>query len=508
MKHFVILLIVMTLSEAHSDTSWNQFRGPNGSGVAPTGQPPLKIEPSQLAWKAPLAAGQSSPVIQGNLLVITAIEDGKQLVTLAFDKRSGEQLWRRLAPKCAVEKVHETSSPAASTPCMDEKRVYVYFGSYGLLCYDHDGNEIWKKPISTPKSLYGMSTSPVIYEDKLIMVLDNDANLPESEVSQSRVIAIDKTNGELIWETPRPFNRSGWSTPTILRHDDGPDELVILGHGRVYGYDASTGVELWFVNGFSRETISRPVTGNGLVFVSASMLGGVADEDPDREPFWNALLPFDTNQDGKIERNEMTHDFTFPLRPDLPIGHPGFGIPLPKDEAKRTERQDGFLKWVDKDGDGAWTKEELLNHLSFNRGKPNLMAIRPGGSGDVSESHVAWALHRNIPEIPSPIFYKDRIYMVRNGGVLTCVNATSGETLYKKRLGTSGQYGTSPIIARDHVYLFSNEGKATTVPVGDTFEIAHQQNLGESVSATPAIDEYSLYVRTASGLSAYGSKPE
>ena len=136
------------------------------------------------------------------------------------------------------------------------------------------------------------------------------------------------------------------------------------------------------------------------------------------------------------------------------------------------------------------------------------MAIRPGGSGDVSESHVAWALHRNIPEIPSPIFYKDRIYMVRNGGVLTCVNATSGETLYKKRLGTSGQYGTSPIIARDHVYLFSNEGKATTVPVGDTFEIAHQQNLGESVSATPAIDEYSLYVRTASGLSAYGSKPE
>ena len=86
------------------------------------------------------------------------------------------------------------------------------------------------------------------------------------------------------------------------------------------------------------------------------------------------------------------------------------------------------MRWVDKDKDGFWTKEEFLNHLSFNRGKPNLMAIKPGGSGDVTESHVTWALHRGIPEIPSPVLHKDRIYMVRNGGVLTAVDARSGKT--------------------------------------------------------------------------------
>lgn len=503
MKLVLILLAVVTLFEVQSETSWNQFRGPSGSGVFVKGQPPLRMDPSLAAWRAPLAPGQSSPVIQGDLLVITALEDGKQLVTLAFDKVSGKQRWRKPAPECALEKVHEAGSPAASTPYVDMNRVYVYFGSFGLLCYDHGGNEIWKKSIPTPKSLYGMSTSPIVHENKLIMVLDNDSNLPDSDVSQSRIIALDKTNGELIWETPRPFNRSGWSTPTVLRNRGGSDELVVLGHGRVYGYDADTGVEKWFVNGFSRETIARPVTGNGMVFVSASMLGGVADEDPDREPFWKALLPFDTNNNGKIERHEMTRDFTFPLRPDLPIGHPGFGIPLPQDQAKRTKRQDGFLKWVDKNKDGAWTKEELLNHLSFNRGKPNLMAIRPGGSGDVSESHVSWALHRNIPEIPSPIFYQDRIYMVRNGGILTCVNALSGETLYKKRLGATGQYGASPIISGGHLYLVSNEGLFTLVPVGDKFDIAYQHDLKTSITATPAIDANSIYVRTSAGLTAY-----
>lgn len=493
----------MTSQILWAEVNWNQFRGPGGSGVALDSTPPLELTESTIAWQVPLPAGHSSPVLFGDRLFITALEDGKQLVTLAFDKVTGQQLWRQPAPSDKLEKVHEAGSPAASSPYVDQDRVAVYFGSYGLLCYDHDGSELWKRPIPTPESLYGMSTSPIGYQDKLILVLDNDDNLDDSKLSKSKVIALDKESGETLWETMRPLNRSGWSTPTILSHADGPDELVVLGHGRAYGYDPNTGIEKWFVNGFSRETISIPVTGNGLVYVSASMLGGVADVDPDPEPFWKALLPFDKNENGKIERSEMSGDFTFPLRPDLPIGHPGFGIPLPKDESKREERRDGFLKWVDKDNDSTWSKDEFLNHLSFNRGKPNLIAIRPGGSGDVTESHVVWSLHRNIPEIPSPIYHNERLYMVRNGGVLAAVNATTGETVYKKRIGATGQYSPSPIIARDHLYLFSNEGKVTLVPIGDDFSIAYQTDLKERISATPAFDRNTLYLRTATRLIAY-----
>jgi outer membrane protein assembly factor BamB len=378
----------------------------------------------------------------------------------------------------------------------------VYFGSVGLLCYDHDGSELWQKPIPTPKSLYGMSTSPIAYKDSIIMVLDDERTLPDSKLSLSKIIAVDKKTGKQIWEAPRPLLRSGWSTPMIWDHEEGTD-LVVLGHRRLCAYAPSDGTEKWFIDGFSRETIAVPVSGNGHLYASAAMLGGVSDDTPDPEPFWNALLPFDTNKDGKLERSEMTGDFTYPLRPDLPIGHPGFGIPVPKDEAKKNERIDGFLNWVDKDKDGAWTKEELVQHLSFDRGKPNLMAIRPGGNGDISESHISWALHRNIPEIPSPVFHEGHLYLLRDGGVLSAINATDGKTLYRKRLGASGHYSPSPVIAQNHLYIISNNGILSIVPTGADFELAHQHDFKESVNATPAIDASTLYVRTKSKLMAF-----
>ena len=489
-------------SAGETPSMWNQFRGPEGSGVARDCQPPLKIGPSQIAWKRPLAPGQSSPVIHGKLIFLTALEEEQQLVTLAFDKASGALAWRQPIPEAPLEKVHKANSPAASTPYVDGQCVYVYFGSYGLLCYDHGGEQLWKKPIATPKSLYGMATSPIGYEGAVILVLDDDANLPGSQFSQSKIIAVDKASGETVWETARPFNRSGWSTPAILEHEGG-DELVVLGNGRVYGYDASNGREKWFVDGFSRETISTPVTGNGHVFVSASMIGGVGDVQPDREPFWDSLLPFDSNGDGKLERSEMTGHFTFPLRPDLPLGHPGFGIPLPEDEAKREERRDGFMAWVDRNKDGYWTRKELIDHLSFDRGKPNLMAIRPGGSGDVEQTHVTWALHRNIPEIPSPIFYEDRLYLLRDGGILSAIDAGTGEMQYRKRLGASGHYSHSPVIANDHLYLASSRGVISVVRAGDAYALVHQCDLGEAIAATPAIDETTLYVRTERALTAF-----
>ena len=193
----------------------------------------------------------------------------------------------------------------------------------------------------------------------LILVLDNDANLPNSRLSQSKIIALDKATGASVWETPRPFHRSGWSTPTIWTHEGG-QELVVLGSGRLRGYDAATGVEKWFVNGFSRETVSRPIADRNRVFASASMIGGVADEQPDPEPFWAAVMHFDANEDNKLARNEMTGQFTFPFRPDLPVGHPGFGMPLPKEELKRQKWLDGMFARTDKDKDGFWTKEEFL----------------------------------------------------------------------------------------------------------------------------------------------------
>jgi outer membrane protein assembly factor BamB len=305
-----------------------------------------------------------------------------------------------------------------------------------------------------------------------------------------------------VWETARPFVRSGWSTPAIWKHDGGED-LVVLGSGRLSAYDLKTGDEKWFTGGFSRETIAQPISGGGLLFASAAMLGGVPDETPDPGPFWKAMLHFDADGDGRIARHEITEHFTFPLRPELPVGHPGFGIPLPADPAKRAQQQHGTFAFTDKDKDGFWTREEFLAHLSFNRGKPMLIAIRPGGAGDVTDTHVVWRLSRSIPEIPSPVFHDARIYMVRTGGLLTCVDARDGRIIYTERLPGAGQYSASPVIAGGHLYMVSNSGAVSVVKAGDRFELLHSHELGEGASVTPAFDATTIYIRTAAHLRAF-----
>ncbi len=484
--------------------TWSQFRGPHSSGVALGAQPPVKLGTNSLVWKTPVPPGTSSPVLSRSRIFLTAL-DGERLLTLAFEAESGRLAWRREAPKVPLEIVHTANSPAAPTPLVDGQRVHVYLGSYGLLCYDHEGREQWRKPIATPKSLYGLTTSPIAHRDNLILVLDDDANLPDSKLSRSRVIALKRATGELIWETSRAFLRSGWSTPIIWPHETGED-LVVLGSGRVCGYDPMTGTEKWFATGFSRETIAQPVSGRGRVYVSAAMLGGVSDEQPDPQPFWAAMLTFDSNHDGRIERAEMTEHFTFPFRPELPVGHPGFGRPLASDAVKRREQQAGIFASTDKNKDGFWTRDEFVSSMRFDRGKPQLMAIRPGGSGDVTSTHVDWQVHQGIPEIPSPLFYEDRIYLARNGGILTAVNATSGKVIYSERLGSAGQYSASPVAARGHVYLVSNQGVVSVVKAGDAFQLVSQHALGESVAATPALAGNKIHVRTDAHLVALGER--
>ncbi|MCA9151648.1 MAG: PQQ-binding-like beta-propeller repeat protein, partial [Planctomycetales bacterium] len=144
--------------------------------------------------------------------------------------------------------------------------------------------------------------------------------------------------------------------------------------------------------------------------------------------------------------------------------------------------------------------------LSFNRGKPLLIAVRPGGTGDVSESHVSWSLHRGIPEVPTPVLIDDRIYMVADGGLLTCVNAGSGEIIYRQRLGTTGHYRASPVATATSLYVVSEAGVLSVIQLGDKFKLISQSELGDRVDATPALDRNTIYIRTEGHLHAFRSR--
>ena len=124
-------------------------------------------------------------------------------------------------------------------------------------------------------------------------------------------------------------------------------------------------------------------------------------------------------------------------------------------------------------------------------------------TGNVEESHVSWELNRSIPEIPSPLFYENIIYLVRNGGLLATVNANSGKQIYRERVSGSGQYSASPIVANKHIYLVSDRGQVSIVKPGKKFSQVHKYDIGEPVFVNPAVDKTKIYFRSNAHLWAF-----
>src|SRR5205085_8301708 len=123
----------------------------------------------------------------------------------------------------------------------------------------------------------------------------------------------------------------------------------------------------------------------------------------------------------------------------------------------------------------------------MKRGENVLLAVKPGGRGDVTATHVAWKFERGLPYVPSPLFYDGRVYLVKDGGMISSFDAVTGKPFYiQERLPAQGSYYASPIAADGRIYLFSLNGKATVVKAGgETPEVIHQSDFRERIAATP-----------------------
>ncbi len=172
--------------------AWPQFRGPGGSAVADNQKPPVEFGPTKnVKWKVPVPPGISSPIVAGDLLVLTAFDGGK-LYTIAYRRADGKEAWRALAPATKIEPFHKTeSSPAASTCATDGKRIVSYFGSCGLVCYDLAGKELWKfaLPVATIYGRFGSGVSPIIADGLVVLLRD--------EGKDSQILAVDMMDGSL-----------------------------------------------------------------------------------------------------------------------------------------------------------------------------------------------------------------------------------------------------------------------------------------------------------------------
>lgn len=127
-----------------------------------------------------------------------------------------------------------------------------------------------------------------------------------------------------------------------------------------------------------------------------------------------------------------------------------------------------------------------------------ILALRPGGKGDITRTHLSWLNERGGPHVPSPVYYQGRLYLVSDTGVVMCLEAASGDIVWQERL--KGRFSMSPIVAGDKLILINEEGLAYILQAGDTLSILAQNDLGEETLATPAVLGGRIYIRTASNL--------
>ncbi|MBI4662131.1 MAG: PQQ-binding-like beta-propeller repeat protein [Verrucomicrobia bacterium] len=450
---------------AGTTSQWPQFRGPGGSGVAIASDPPVVFGPSSnVLWRTPVPAGHSSPCIWDNRIFLTGFENNR-LTTLCLDRLNGAILWRREVEPGLRERSSSLGHPAASTPATDGHAAYVYFGPYGLISYDFDGHENWKKPMTTPVTQHGAGTSPIVVDGRLLLNFDQDIG--------GYLLAVETSTGEAVWKADRSAYRRGFSTPLIWPPEK-PELVIVPGTLRLTAYSLANGSERWSVSGLPNEMVTTPVTGGGLIFAAGWSHGAGVSKLP---LFATLLEQGDRNGDGKLTREEA-----------------------PAGPAKQH-----FL-YIDADKDGQATREEWESIARvFEHSQNNLLAVRPDGRGEVTDTHVVWRQKRGLPYVPSPLYYEGRVYLVKNGGLASCFEAATGTVYYQEeRLGALGDYYSSPVAANGRIYVASQPGVLVVYRAGEAFEVLARNPLGERLMATPAIVENKLYVRTEKHLYAFG----
>ncbi len=157
---------------------------------------------------------------------------------------------------------------------------------------------------------------------------------------------------------------------------------------------------------------------------------------------------------------------------------------------------DGYIE----DGDWSFFQAALA---SLN----GMLAVRLGGEGDMTEKNIVWSYRRSVPQLPSPLVYKNVLYMINDGGRVTTFKPESGDVISEGRLrGAGSKFYASPVAADNKVFFISLRGIISVLKADGSLDILAQSDLNEDCYATPAIADGRIYIRTVNTLYCFGSE--
>ncbi len=406
-----------TTTDPHA---WPQFRGPAGLAVCQAKHVPAAwSDEKNVIWKLPLVgAGTSSPVVFGDRIFVTlhtgygtgqgesgAMSNLKRFV-ICVSRSDGKILWRKevktLLPETEYGNRMLGHGYASSTPAVDARRVYCFFGKSGVVALDHDGNEIWTASVGTGTHDWGSAASPVLVKNLVIINA-----FPESGC----LIALDRKTGQEMWR--KKGLKETWSTPLIVTLADGHQELVLANIDRILGFDPATGGLLWACEGTGWYSVASMVANKDIVYC-------------------------------------MT-----------------------------------------------------------GKGVEQTVAVRAGGHGDVTDTHVVWRARKGS-NVSSPVYYDGHLYFAHESqGIAYCLDAANGEVLYETRLPRIGMIYASPIIADGKIYYVSREKGTVVLAAKPEYELLEHNKLANDHSvfnASPVISHSQLLLRSNQYLYCIGTK--
>lgn len=348
-------------------------------------------------------------------------------------------------------------------------------------------------------------SSPVIRNDQVwLTTATRDGH-------QLFAVCVDKDTGEIIQdlhifdvdEPMRITDDNTYATPTPVIQDD-----RVFVHYGTYGtacLDTTTGETLWTRRDLNCDHEAGAGPASSPTLINGQLVVHVDGRDV------QYIIALDPVSGDTIWKTPRSIDFT-----DVPVHHrKAFCMPfvVPRGDGQQMISPGGRAVYsYDLQGNELWR----IQHRGFSvaprpvyghglvfavidRDHPELWAIRPDGSGDVTDSHVAWKETKSMPPRCSPLLVGDLLYLVNRRGIATCLEATTGKRVWKKRL--SGQYSASPIYAEDRIYLFNEDAVTTVIRPGRSPDIVAMNELAEEpLLATPAVDGNAFIIRTEKHL--------
>jgi outer membrane protein assembly factor BamB len=360
---------------------------------------------------------------------------------------------------------------------------------------------VWKQPIPGK----GWS-SPAIVAGRIYLT----TAVPGAPNGQSlRALCLEAKSGKTLWNV-EVFKPQGAAGPAHPKNSHASPTPLLSGE-RLYVHFGHLGTACLDLEGkvlWRNVQKYSPVHGNGgsPVLVDGLL---VFSCDGASDPYVIALDAASGKERWKTPRKgDADRKFSFNTPLVIDVKGKKQIISAGSDEVSAFDPKTGKEIWtVRYDGYSVIPRPVFghgLIYLSTGYNTPTLLAIRPTGEGDVTETHVAWRFRKGAPHTPSPLLVGDELYLISDGGIATCLEAKTGKVHWTERLG--GNFSASPIHADGKVYFQSEEGVGTVIKAGTKFEQLAKNEMKERTLASYSIADGALFLRTEKNLYRFEGK--